>query len=441
MDIFNLYAKLSLDKSDYEKALGIASAESKQTANEVGADFEKIADKSKDAGDAVEKNFKKSNDSVKVSFKGMTAAAVTNVISLVEKAGQYIQKFAAQMMELVNYADRYGALAGKYDMSTQSLQELDYIASQSGTDLDSLLSVMTQLYSKAEAGDDVFQKLGISVKDNNGNMKDMDALFWETKSALDEVSDSGDKSALMLEVFGKNAMSVGEFLRKDTDELVGMADKANKLGLVLNDSTISSASSFKNLLSELKQQGMTAFSSLLMGAEDGGEMVNDFFDRVMGLINDNFPKLAQTLIKMLIKISTRLIAMVPDLFGQFINEIAKINWFEVGWDIAKSIAQGIINGLIGMLEAVVNEVIKVINFIPGVNIPYLDLGRVNFMGNNSGETSAAETINQSSATSQMLADNSTNNYNITMNTTGNLEYDAKELYERISIARQSRGTI
>lgn len=441
MDIFNLYAKLSLDKSDYERALGQARADAKETAAEIGADYEEIADKSKETGNKVEKNFKQSNDAVEVSFKGMAVNAIASVVSIAQAAIAAMQKAAAKAKELVDFADRYSDLSAQYDISTQSLQELDYIAGQSSTSLDSLLSSMTMLYNKAQSGDDVFDKLGISVKDANGNMKTMDALFWEVKSALDAVENSGDKSALMLEAFGRNAMSLGEVLRKDTSELVAMADKANKLGLILDNNTINAASDFNDMLAELKQQGMAAFANLLMGAEGSEEMVDQFFDRVMNLIVENTPRLTQTLVKMTVKISQHLLAMVPDMFGQFINEIAKIDWFKVGWDLIKGIAQGIINGLVGLIEAPINALITGLNYIPGVNIPYLDLERVNLLGNSSGD--AANTINQSSATSQTLADNSTNNYNITLNATGDVEYDANavadEVIKRIVVKKQALG--
>lgn len=429
MDIFNLYAKLSLDTSDYERALGKAKADTKATANEVGADYKEIADESKKTGDKIEQNFSKSNDKVQVSFKGMTAVAISSVMNVAQMAISAMNKAWSKAKEFIDYADKYSDLSAKYDIGTQQLQELDYIAGQSGTSLDELMGAMTQLYNRAQNGDAVFEKLGVSVKNADGTMKDMNEVFWATKSALDNVENSGDKSALMLEAFGRNAMSIGEVLRKDTSELENMADKANQLGLVMDQSTIDAASGFNDTLAELKQQGMAAFASLLMGAEGGEDMVDQFFERIMGFIENGIPKLTQKLVKLVVKISTKLIALVPELFGQFINEIAKINWLEVGWDLIKGIAQGIINGLIQLIQAPINEMIKILNWIPGVNIPYLNWGGVDFLG--SGNSAAATTINNSSATSKTIADNSTNTYNITVENTGNVEYDARALADNV----------
>lgn len=428
MDIFNLYAKLSLDTSDYERALGKAKADTKATANEVGADYKEIADESKKTGDKIEQNFKKSNDKVQVSFKGMAAVGISAVMNIAQMAISAMNKAWSKAKEFIDYADKYSDLSAQYDIGTQQLQELNYIAGQSSTSLDELLGAMTQLYNRAQNGDEVFNKLGVSVKNADGTMKDMNEVFWATKSALDNVENSGDKSALMLEAFGRNAMSIGEVLRKDTSELANMADKANQLGLVMNQSTIDASSRFNDTLAELKQQGMTAFASLLMGAENGGEMVDEFFDRVISMIINSMPRLAKTAVNILGKIVAQLVATIPTLAPSIMNAILQLDWIALGKDIIKGIGQGIINGWASMLEAIVNPLIRAINWIPGVNIPELKLGRVDFLG---GSNAAATTINNSSATSKTVADNSTNTYNITIASTGDESYDARQVADEV----------
>lgn len=440
MDIFNLYAKLSLDTSDYERALGKAKADTKATANEVSADYKEIADESKKTGDKIEQNFSKSNDKVQVSFKGMAAVGISAVMNIAQMAISAMKKAWNKAKEFIDYADKYSDLSAQYDIGTQQLQELDYIAGQSSTSLDELLGAMTQLYNRAQNGDAVFEKLGVSVKNADGTMKDINEVFWATKSALDNVENSGDKSALMLEAFGRNAMSIGEVLRKDTSELANMADKANQLGLVMNQSTIDASSRFNDTLAELKQQGMTAFASLLMGAENGGELVNQFFDRVISMIINNLPRLTKTAVNMLGKVVAQLIAKLPELFFEIVEAINSLDWFKLGMDIIKGIMQGIINGLASMLETAFNPMIRLLNNIPGINIPEIKLGRVNFLGS----SAAATTINNSSATSKTIADNSVNTYNITMpSTTGNLEYDvnlmADKVMKVVTARRQARG--
>ena len=266
MNLFNLFAKLTLDKSDYKK---------------------NIEDAKKESQDFAEKTLN--------AIKVISANAW---VELGQKVLSVANKIKDATLDLINYADKYDDLSAKYDMSTASLQEFEYIASQNGTTLEQLLSTMTMMYNRAKEGDEVFDKLGISVKDVNGNMKSMDELFWETKTAIDQVTNSGDQSALMLEAFGRNAMSTGEVLRRDTAELKEMSAKAHELGIILSEETTTSAGAFNDMLAEMKLRGTSAFTEFIMGAEGSSEKVDEFLNDITDKIEDFTPKFLEIGLKL-----------------------------------------------------------------------------------------------------------------------------------------------
>ena len=249
MNIFNLTASLTLDKSNFNNGIKEAKTETNNFAE-------------------------KTLNSIKV-------ISANAWVELGQKVLQTAQKIAQATLNLVDYADKYGDLSAKYDISTQSLQEFEYVASQSGATLENVLATMTIMYNKAKENDEAFEKLGISVYDTSGNMKTMDTLFWEVKEALDNVENSGDRTALMLDGFGRNAMSMGEFLRKDTEELKAMSKEAYNLGIVLGTETIDKAGEFNDKLDALKLQGQSAFASLVLGAEDANDKINQFLDNLV----------------------------------------------------------------------------------------------------------------------------------------------------------------
>jgi hypothetical protein len=266
MNLFNLFAKLTLDKSDYDKNIDDAKKKSENFAE-------------------------KTLNSIKV-------ISANAWIELGQKVLGVANQIKNATLDLVNYADKYDDLSAKYDISTASLQEFEYIASQNGTTLESLLSTMTMMYNRAKEGDEVFDKLGISIKDTNGNMKSMADLFWETKTAIDQVSNSGDQSALMLEAFGRNAMETGEVLRRDTNELKQMAEKAHEVGIILSEETTTSAGAFNDMLAEMKLRGQSAFAEFFMGAEGSSEKVDEFLDDIANRIEDYTPKFLEIGLKL-----------------------------------------------------------------------------------------------------------------------------------------------
>jgi hypothetical protein len=297
MNIFNLTASLTLDKSNYEQGI--------ETAKKQGKDFASKTEK--DIG----------------------VIATNAWVQLAEKVVQVGQKIAKVTLDLINYADKYGDLSAKYDISTQSLQEFEYIASQTGATLETVLSTMTMMYNRAKEDDEVFAKLGVSITDVNGNMKTMDTLFWEVKSALDAVDNSGDRSALMLEAFGRNAMSLGEFLRKDTAELQEMAEKAHELGIILENETIESAGSFNDKLDELKLQGQSAFAELIMGAEGAEQKIEEFADNLVLAFNSILPNI----LKVGENIGKALIAgLWSQIRGNFVEKLLQTVGYGWAWE-------------------------------------------------------------------------------------------------------------
>lgn len=336
-----MFAKLSLDDSSYRQSIKDNVNLSRQSANEIKHKFAEIQKENigwakqfaEDfrSGKMSFEDYKLNMDTVRSSMlevnnemktlgletdntgskfeKSIGLIALNSVVSL----GKALLDVGKMMMKLftnsIDFADSFGELSAKYDIGTKSLQEFNYIATQTGTDLNSILSSMTMMYSKAKENSDVFKKLGISVTDANGNMKSMDKLFWETKNAIDNVNNSGEKSALMLELFGRNAMELGEFFRKDSEELEVLAERANTLGIVMNDDVIESAGKFNDMLDELKLRGKSAFAEMIMGVDGAKEKFSDFCDDVVVLLDALVPifadvgvKLGEELLKGFVKV-------------------------------------------------------------------------------------------------------------------------------------------
>lgn len=335
MNIFELSAALTLNKTDYEK--GLDESEKKGIS---------WADKVQNV----------------IGSKAVAAFALIGkaVLDVAKKINQL-------MLDTINYADTVSDLAEKYDVTTDVISEMQYIAEQSGTTVEGMTSAMTMLYNRAKENSDAFKKLGVSVKDSNGNFKAMDELFYETVGALNSLEDGNAKNAYMLETFGRSAMSVGEVVRKSGEELARMRQEAHDLGIVMSEETVQSASDFNDQLAVLKLQGKSALAELIAGTPDAEEKLQNFFDNVLVMLENYTPKFVNFALRLVIQASIALIRIAPTLVAEILNvvidTIFNINWFQVGVDIAKSILEGLLNVLGSIL-----------NIIPGIDIPKVDLG-------------------------------------------------------------------
>ena len=338
MNVFELFAVLTLQKDDYEKGL-----------------------------DETEKKSNTWGDKIKGIMQNKAVMAFALVGKAVLEVGQKINQL---MRDTMNYADTVGDLAAKYGVSTDAISEMQYIADQSSTSVEQLTTSMSMLYMRAKQDGDAFKQLGISVKDNNGNFKAMDELFWETVGALNDLEDDGAKSAYMLDLFGRSAMNVGEVLRKNTSEITAMRQEAHDLGIVMNEETINFASDMNDTFAVLKLQGQSALASLVAGAPDAEEKLQNFFDSVMEMLDSYIPAFANFAIRLVVQASVALVRIAPtlvvEIFGAVIDTIFSINWFQVGIDIGKALLEGLVNIVVSTINSLFGWL--------GVNIPKVDFG-------------------------------------------------------------------
>ena len=361
MNIFTLFASLTLDKSKYEQGIKEAKKE--------GEGFAEHTEK-------------------KVTPKAAAAWAI--VIATVTKLAQSLVRVTQQSLQ---FADQTGELANKYGVATEAIGEMQYVATQTGTTIERLTTGMSMLYMRAKSDGEAFKELGVSVKDANGNFKAMDALFYETIGALNTLEDDGAKSAYMLDLFGRSAMEMGEILRKDTDEINAMRKEAHELGIVISQDTADFSGSWFDKLDQLKLQGQSALASMVAGTPDAEERLQDFFDNLLEIADTYTPTFVNFGLRLLIQVVLALVRIAPSLAAELtsaiIEAIFNTNWLQVGADIAKAVVEGFLNIFISALN--------IIPSIFGVKIPKVDLG----VGENlfeptdlGGEYEISENINQ-----------------------------------------------
>lgn len=315
MNIFELFASLKLDTGEYEKGI--------EQAKEKGSDFAEHTEK-------------------KVSPKAQVAWMA--IVAVIVKVIQAVSKLATESM---NYADTVGDLAAKYGIATDAISEMQYIADQSSTSVEQLTTSMSMLYMRAKQDGEAFKELGVSVKDNNGNFKSMDELFWETVEALNSLEDDSAKSAYMLDFFGRSAMNVGEVLRKSSGEITAMRKEAHELGIVLQESTIDFASDWNDKLAVLRLQSNSVIASMVAGAPDAEERFDKFMGNLLETAEEYLPSFVQFFLRFVGAIGNELMSYAPTIIAEVIitviDTLFEVNWFQVGVDIALSIFEGVLN--------------------------------------------------------------------------------------------------
>ena len=167
----------------------------------------------------------------------------------------------AATIETGKYADKLLDLEQITGLSTDTLQELEQVASDAGVSFDGLTGTVTRfsarlpgIVSGTTEGSRAFEQLGVELHDANGNIRDMDDLFPDMIQALQQVENVTERNALAQQIFGRSLQDIAPVLGMTADEFDSARDKAHDLGLVLEKDALEAANDYRVSIADLGRQ-------------------------------------------------------------------------------------------------------------------------------------------------------------------------------------------
>lgn len=149
-------------------------------------------------GDMIRANV--TSEAIIGGFEALAAAAV--------KVGKAL---LSTVRESAAFADEVLTLSTNTGLSTDTIQEFQYMAELTDTSVEtitgSLINLTKQMdsarsYSNSTA--DIFAALGVSVLDANENFRDSTAVFYETVNALRAIPNTTERDILSIELLGNS---------------------------------------------------------------------------------------------------------------------------------------------------------------------------------------------------------------------------------------------
>ena len=357
MNVFELFATLTLDTSGYEEGLGGAQEKASSFGGKIGQTLG-TAGKVAAAGIAA-----------------VTTATVAMGTAVVKSAG-----------DTAAYGDNIDKMSQKMGMSAEAYQEWDAIMQHSGTSMESLQASMKTLASAAETGKDSFDKLGIS-QEQIANMS-QEELFSATITALQNVSSETERTYLAGQLLGRGATELGALLNTSAEDTQAMRDRLHELGGVMSDEAVKAAAHYQDSLQDMQtafqglQRNLTSeFLPGITGVMDGlaevfiGNnetglgMISSGIDNLIGSLTEQLPRflelgagiiesLASAILDNLPKLAESAVKIILDLTKTIIENLPKI--IDAGVDILFALIDGIIDALPELIPAIVEVILTIV---------------------------------------------------------------------------------
>ena len=338
-------------------------------ADSAGSKFEKLGSVVKGVGAAMG-----------VAFAAIGTAAIGAGKALVDMT-----------VEAAAYADEMLTQSTVTGMSVESLQAYSYAADLVDVSMETLTGSMAkQVKSMSNARDgsakfaDAYAKLGISVADSNGQLRDSETVYWETIDALGKISNETERDALAMQIFGKSAQELNPLIAQGSAGIAALTEEAKRMGAVLSEESIEKLGAFDDSVQRLKQgseaaqrvMGTVLLPQLQTLADDGVSLLGDF---TSGLVEagDDFDKISEVigntvggLVDMIMENLPRIIQVGMDIVMAIVSSI--VENLPTIVDCASSIVMTLLQGLIEALPAITEGALQlVLTLVQGIidNLP------------------------------------------------------------------------
>lgn len=237
----------------YKKQMTDATAELAKMEKELAANKAKTEALNEPALDVLE-SFKKLTGEAGVKLpegldKVIELIGGSSALSLAGAAGvalgavaKITAEFAKGAKEAENYAASLGRLSDKSGVDTTTLQELQYVADVTGVSMDALIDVLKDLrknmYDASEGNEEMntlFAKLGVNIRDSNGELRDAVDVLFETGDAFKAVSNETERAAMMEKLLGGSSREMNTLFYEGAANLRLLREEAHTTGYVMGE--------------------------------------------------------------------------------------------------------------------------------------------------------------------------------------------------------------
>lgn len=334
MNVFELFATLGLDSSQYEEGLAKGQQDAQAFSSTVGT----VLATGVKVGTA--------------AIAGLTAATVAGSVA-----------FVNGVSDVAKYGDEIEKTAQKLGLSNQTYQEWDYVMNIAGTSMSNMktgLKTLTNQIDEAKNGSAdaqaKFEALGISMEDLSTMSRE--EVFEAAIYGFQGMADSTERAALANDLFGKSGQELTPLFNMTAEETQELIDKANEYGMVMSDDAVAASAAFEDSLTTLQgtmnglknnmlSQFLPSFSTVMDGlaaifaGDDSGlglidEGVNDFIEN----LNEVAPKALEVGATILSNLITAISTNLPILLSQ-------------GSSVLQTLIQGIIQALPSLLQSAI----------------------------------------------------------------------------------------
>lgn len=169
-------------------------------------------------------------------------------------AGAVAGGMVALAVSAASGADDLNTLSKQTGLTTAEIQKMQYAADRIDVPFDSITGALRKMKPKMQESNAAFQRLGVSVVDAEGNVRQATDVFYDAIEALSRIPNETERDQVAMELFGKTADELAGVVDDGGRALREYGDEAERLNLILGQDTLDAINATNDALDKAKAQ-------------------------------------------------------------------------------------------------------------------------------------------------------------------------------------------
>jgi methyl-accepting chemotaxis protein len=287
----------------WQTSLNNAEAELNNLNNKLDENKEKIEESGKETGNLgdvvsglTEKFGIKLPEGMQKSMNSMGSLNTTSVkiaggfVALAVAIAKVEKALIQMTRESAEAADDIVTLSSVTGMSTDSIQELNYMADLTDVSLDRIRDSLKETTNKMQeaatgTGDayEAYNKLGVKITDVDGQLRSAEDVFYDTIDALGEMKNKTERDALAMDLMSESAQELNPLIEIGSDGLKQYAQEAHSMGYVLDNEALTALTEVDDAYQRLQKSQEGAKNQL---SAEFAPYLTEFYEKITKLIRD-----------------------------------------------------------------------------------------------------------------------------------------------------------
>lgn len=169
-------------------------------------------------------------------------------------AGGALAGLAGLAVKAGKDADDLNTLAKQTGVATDELQKMQYAADLIDVDTDTIVGGLRKLKKNLDGHEDAWKRVGVDVKDANGEYRDITSIFYDTVAGLSKIENETERDTVAMDLFGKSADELAGVIDDGGAALKTLGEEAENLGVIIPQDDLDRANALNDQLDRMKAE-------------------------------------------------------------------------------------------------------------------------------------------------------------------------------------------